>query len=153
MVHNRKFLGGALFRDWIRFTLLFRLLPLIHHLLQLIIGDPRVLEGVGGVLVPQLPLRRPIGSSVFGLCHFPKSASAIAIGNARLALSYSTAIRVRVVCSNRHFAKDGCNTVQGGESIVVDVSLVLEAAWREAQRRAEVIRPLAEGDRRPWLSC
>ena len=67
MVHNRKFLGGALFRDWIRFTLLFRLLPLIHHLLQLIIGDPRVLEGVGGVLVPQLPLRRPMGSSVFGL--------------------------------------------------------------------------------------
>jgi putative transposase len=32
---------------------------------------------------------------------------------------------------------------------VVDVSLVPEEAWREAQRRAEVIRPLAEGDRRP----
>jgi hypothetical protein len=31
---------------------------------------------------------------------------------------------------------------------VVDVSLVPEAAWREAQRRAEVIRPL-ENDVRP----
>jgi hypothetical protein len=43
---------------------------------------------------------------------------------------------------------------------VVDVSLVPEEAWREAQRRAEVIRPLAESDRRlrhllevPLLSC
>ena len=45
-------------------------------------------------------------------CHFPKSISAIAIGNARFALSHSTAIRVRVVCSSRHFAKDGCNTAQ-----------------------------------------
>ena len=32
---------------------------------------------------------------------------------------------------------------------MVDVSLVPEEAWREAQRRTEVIRPLAEGDRRP----
>ena len=31
---------------------------------------------------------------------------------------------------------------------MVDVSLVPEAAWREAQRRAEVIRPLAEAARR-----
>jgi len=30
-----------------------------------------------------------------------------------------------------------------------DMSLVPEAAWREAQRRAEVIRPLAERDSRP----
>jgi putative transposase len=32
---------------------------------------------------------------------------------------------------------------------VVDVSLVSEAAWCEARRRAEVIRPLAERDPRP----
>jgi hypothetical protein len=32
---------------------------------------------------------------------------------------------------------------------VVDVSIVPEAAWREAQRRAEVIRPLLENDHRP----
>lgn len=30
-----------------------------------------------------------------------------------------------------------------------DLSLVPEAAWREAQRRAEVIRTLAERDSRP----
>ncbi len=30
-----------------------------------------------------------------------------------------------------------------------DLSLVSEAAWREAQRRAEVIRPLAERESRP----
>jgi len=30
-----------------------------------------------------------------------------------------------------------------------DLSLIPEAAWREAQRRAEVIRPLAERERRP----
>jgi len=30
-----------------------------------------------------------------------------------------------------------------------DLSLVPEAAWREAQRRAEVIRPLAERGSRP----
>ena len=54
-----------------------------------------------------------------------------------------------MVCSSRHFAKDGCNTAQGDESDVVDVSIVPEAAWREAQRRAEVIRPLLENDHRP----
>jgi hypothetical protein len=37
----------------------------------------------------------------------------------------------------------------GWESDVVDVSIVPEAAWREAQCRAEVIRPLLENDHRP----
>ena len=32
---------------------------------------------------------------------------------------------------------------------MANLSLIPEAAWREAQRRAEVIRPLAELDRRP----
>ena len=32
---------------------------------------------------------------------------------------------------------------------MVDVSIVPEVAWREAQRRAEVIRPLLESDHRP----
>lgn len=32
---------------------------------------------------------------------------------------------------------------------MVDLSAIPEAAWREAQRRAEVIRPLAEAERRP----
>jgi putative transposase len=32
---------------------------------------------------------------------------------------------------------------------VVDVSTVPEAAWREAQRRAELIRPLLENGHRP----
>jgi hypothetical protein len=31
---------------------------------------------------------------------------------------------------------------------MVDVSLIPEAAWRKAQRRAEVIRPLTERDLR-----
>jgi hypothetical protein len=33
-------------------------------------------------------------------------------------------------------------------SDVVDVSIVPEAAWRNAQRRAELIRPLLENDDR-----
>jgi hypothetical protein len=37
----------------------------------------------------------------------------------------------------------------GWESVVVDMSLVPEAAWREAQRQAEVTRPLLENDHRP----
>ena len=32
---------------------------------------------------------------------------------------------------------------------MVDMSLVPEAAWREAQRQAEVTRPLLENDHRP----
>jgi putative transposase len=32
---------------------------------------------------------------------------------------------------------------------MVDLALISDAAWREAQRRAEVIRPLAERGRRP----
>jgi hypothetical protein len=32
---------------------------------------------------------------------------------------------------------------------MADLSLISDAAWREAQRRAEVIRPLAELERRP----
>ena len=32
---------------------------------------------------------------------------------------------------------------------MADLSLIPEAAWREAQRRADVIRPLAERERRP----
>ena len=32
---------------------------------------------------------------------------------------------------------------------MADLSLISDAAWREAQRRAEVIRPLAELMRRP----
>src|ERR1700720_299392 len=36
----------------------------------------------------------------------------------------------------------------GRGSIMVDVSLVPEAAWREARRRAEVIRPLVESAHR-----
>jgi hypothetical protein len=32
---------------------------------------------------------------------------------------------------------------------MADLSLIPEAAWREAERRAEVIRPLAERERRP----
>ena len=32
---------------------------------------------------------------------------------------------------------------------MADLSLVSDAAWRKAQRRAEIIRPLAELERRP----
>jgi hypothetical protein len=32
---------------------------------------------------------------------------------------------------------------------MVDMTLVPEAAWSEARRRAEVVRPLAARDRRP----
>jgi hypothetical protein len=53
-----------------------------------------------------------------------------------------------VVCSSRPFAKGDCNTAQGDGLSWFDVSLVPEAAWREAQRRAEVIRSLAECDLR-----
>ena len=66
-----------------------------------------------------------------------------------LALSHSTAIRVRVMCSSRPFCQRRLQHGAGWEADVVDVSIVSEAAWREAQRRAEVIRPVLEKDHRP----
>jgi hypothetical protein len=39
-----------------------------------------------------------------------------------------------------------CNLAQGA-GIIIDVTLVPEAAWREVRRRADVIRPLRERDR------
>lgn len=52
------------------------------------------------------------------------------------------------MCSSRHPVTVRCSPSQAraGHS---RLSLISEAAWREAQRRAEVIRALTERERRP----
>lgn len=75
-------------------------------------------------------------------CHFPKPASAVAVEIARPDLPDSAATSPKPAAAGRILPEPAA--ARGGGAVVPDLSLIPEAAWREARRRAEVVRPLAE---------
>lgn len=80
-----------------------------------------------------------------GTCHtvnaearqlFPKSTLAPGIEMSRFSLPHPTAILLKVVCNIRVLPK-ATAIWRSGEAHMVDVSVIPEAAWCEARRRAD----------------